>query len=404
MRLSPRQWYLFGFAAFIQALVERLIVVIMPFIIYSETKNISKSGLAFLIEWLPTFILLPIVSKFSDQMSRLYILKLSLVVRTGLCLLSVGFFLYHQWLGLYFVVVMMLLMGAFSFLNTQSYAALESSLSRLMNASDIKKSHTLIQANVHIALILSPIIAAFFTSSNNYVGLFLLVAVFFLFSMLLYHGVFLQEIKSKKNGSKGFFKEITYSLKFIWHTPFLRIMVFFNFLLQSFSGLIMTLLPAITLNDFKGTETLYSLIISISGLMTISLVFLFLKFDFQTSIPTVLLTILLLEIILSFCKNRFMFIVTFGLLSGVVAIFRIHFRTKRSQMIPQTISGSVTGWLVLLGLIGFPFSGALVWLLGEYLASFNILLLLAMCHGFLGLLMSSKLLNFTREELRIMYP
>ena len=62
-------------ARFLAALADQIMLFAVPVIVYSQTKSVALSGLAFFIEWLPRVISLPLAGSLSDRLGsrRIYL-------------------------------------------------------------------------------------------------------------------------------------------------------------------------------------------------------------------------------------------------------------------------------------------------------------------------------------------
>ena len=67
--LGIATWVFLG-GRFVSNLGEQLLLYAIPLLIYEHTRDVAKSGQAFLIEWLPAVLLLPFLGSLMDCVSE----------------------------------------------------------------------------------------------------------------------------------------------------------------------------------------------------------------------------------------------------------------------------------------------------------------------------------------------
>jgi MFS family permease len=147
----------FLLSRFCSALGDQFLLFAVPLIIYKSTQNISLVGLSFFIEWAPRVISLPLAGTLSDRWGAKRVYLLADFVRMTACLF--GFLLMNLFPGNIFVITS-IVMGICAFFYAQAFIALEATVPKLIDQSDLHKAQSILQGIDQTSSILGPALAA----------------------------------------------------------------------------------------------------------------------------------------------------------------------------------------------------------------------------------------------------
>jgi len=147
----------FLLSRFCSALGDQFLLFAVPLIIYKNTQNISLVGLAFFIEWTPRVLSLPLAGTFSDRWGGKKVYLLADFIRMIACLF--GFLLMNLFPSKIFIITSSV-MGICAFFYAQAFIALEATVPKLVDQSDLSKAQSILQGIDQTSSILGPALAA----------------------------------------------------------------------------------------------------------------------------------------------------------------------------------------------------------------------------------------------------
>lgn len=149
------------FAAFLlsraaSALGDQLLLFAAPLIVYTATGSITMSGLAFMIEWLPRVLSLPVAGMLADRFGGMRVYVSADTVRALACIVAV--LALGLWPGHAFGITAAL-MSACAFCYAQAFVSLESTVPLLLPKADIPRAQSLLQGIDQSAAVAGPALA-----------------------------------------------------------------------------------------------------------------------------------------------------------------------------------------------------------------------------------------------------
>ncbi len=113
--MSRYQIMRFMAGRFLSALGDQFLLFAAPLIVYQATGSVAKSGLAFLIEWTPRILFLPVAGFFADRFNHRHLYLVADFSRVIVCIVAY-FFLQSEILDPF--VTVSLMMGCLAVFNT----------------------------------------------------------------------------------------------------------------------------------------------------------------------------------------------------------------------------------------------------------------------------------------------
>jgi MFS family permease len=326
--------------------------------IYNATRSLSWSGLAFLIEWLPRLVVIPLAGSLVDTFGsrRMFIVSdggrmVMLIVAIVLVALQP-----HMWPILLGVAVVNGLLGQLSFVAAEHMGV----------QIPTKKSHHQVQSvQVGIdqtVMVMGPMLAGALLFFGNLgvlvgVGILSMASLFFAMRLRLVHATARAGQLSILSGFRRGWSIIAASrpLQFVVIGT-----VAFNFLL----AFITVITPATIKGEFGGTDGHVSLLWTVGAIVSIFSVYVASRIMKRTGI-VVIGTVSgifasLAILVASMTHTYIVYAICVTLFLAMDGVYAVYIRTARARIVPIEHFGVTVGVIVLFSLIPFPLVGIVV--------------------------------------------
>ncbi len=350
---------------FMAALADQIMLFAVPVIIYSQTKSVALSGIAFFIEWLPRVISLPVAGSLSDRLGSRAVYLAADAVRAIACLLVFAAIYFFQ-AGYFIALTAFMAISAFFY--AQSYISLESLIPRLVGNQDLSKTQSKLQALEQGTMILGPIIGAIVLAKFEAVYILLLVCVLYSAAFI---GILQLNIPNTVAPSRRTGKLVTQvsnDMVKAWRIIRVRHNLIFLMLLSISINLIfgVTLATgaALTTGYFDRTTSEFGLLQTITGVFTIiSLLavpfFLKRTTAFHLGIFAYL-AVVMCGLVISGANHFWLYLACYVAIHAIGGWFNIFIRTERILWIPKRHLGKTIGLIVFFNQLTLPLAGLLV--------------------------------------------
>ena len=352
-------------ARFLAALADQIMLFAVPVIVYSQTKSVALSGLAFFIEWLPRVISLPLAGSLSDRLGSRRIYLGADAIRAFSCLIAFGLiYLFHTG----YFVTLTIFMAISAFFYAQSYISLESLIPKIVSAQELPKAQSKLQAMEQSAMIFGPALGA--TMLTIYEPLYVLLLVGSLYS-LAFSGVLLLKIPNSALAKRERGKLITQlssdmikAWRIIRIRPNLILLTLLSISINLIFGVALATAAAITTGYFERSTTEFGMLQTITGIFTITCL-LAVPLLLRRTTPFHLgifayIAVVLCGLIISGSNNYWLYLICYMAILGIGGWFNIFIRTERILWIPKRHLGKTIGLIVFFNQLTLPLSGLMV--------------------------------------------
>ncbi|AHL33265.1 MFS transporter [Pseudomonas brassicacearum] len=380
-----RKDYLAFFTSmFLSRLADQILLFIVPLIVFQSTNSVSWAGLAFFVESLPRYLSFPICGALCDKFAPIRLLHISQVYRAVAC--GVAVLLYGVFGGLYWIVIVSALCGV---LTTQGIMAREVVMPYIFKHYTYTETLSYSQIADQTGLVLGPLIAALMLEVWAWHWVVLAIAGLFLLADLAmrywqrtssvtletfeqHHDVWLNPLRI----AFGHILRLTELKKIIGLAVGVNLII----------GVTLATSAAMVIGQYSASKDYYAGLQAAGALTTIIILF----FLARVSMPLKVLGIVSYTLITAgalitaLSSNIGGYVVGFLLIVGFDKMFNVYFRTLRQQVIPPQDFGKTVGVITLLNNLSQPLAGLLVAVLAAPVGTQQVILLLALATGLIG--------------------
>ncbi|RDY85635.1 MFS transporter [Bacillus amyloliquefaciens] len=347
---------------FVSTVSEQLLLFAIPLIIFQYTGEASKSGLAFLIEWLPAVLLLPFIGVLVDiyKEKKLYIIGDSLRA-----LVSISGFLLLIYMPSQTFIILSVAASLFAILNSLNFVTLETTIGRNFDNNDIPRIQSLIQGLELSSQVIGPALASILVLFIKEMDFLIITGIAFAmtgFGVLGLPNKAKNLVVRETKSFKRVLVTIGDGFKFIAKNFFLRLLVLATMLINLVMGTVMALNPAVAQGVLGATSREYSLLAmfgGITGSIVVLLIPVFLKKSKSINnigiASIVLLT--LSGVVLGIANQFYIYVIGYALLVCGIGIFNVFLRTERVKLIPKHHLGKSMGTIVFFNRLSLPLAG-----------------------------------------------
>lgn len=379
---NNKQLLQFVFSRFLSTLGDKFLLFISPLLIYKFTNSIAMSGLAFLIEWLPRIISLPIAGSLSDMMGGRKIYLIADSTRALICL--VVFFAVLTMPQFIFIEIS-ILMAISAFFYAQGFIALESTIPQIVHRENLAHAQSMIQGVEQTSAVLGPAIAATIVAilPSEYVLLCTSIVFCFSFISISFINWLPTTLSKRKISVKQVFSDMKFGINIIWRTGNLRYLVGFTFAINLVWGLALASSAAIVTGIFNQSATTYGVLQTTSGVLSVCCFFLIpiiIRYLSIYKIGAFAYAAMILGGLLAGVSKVYLgFFIGYLLIMVCDGLYNIYVRTNRARIIPKEHLGKTIGVIVLINQVSLPLAGLLIATFAKYPGVQGIFLIISLC-------------------------
>ncbi|MDT0380950.1 MFS transporter [Streptomyces sp. DSM 42041] len=341
-----------------QTFVERFLLFAIPLMVYRATGSVQSSGVSFLVEWLPTIMMLPLTGIVVDRYGVRNVFLGSNAIRLAVCFLFFGILMGSESAAAYIIVG-----GILSLFNLFAYVAFEKHITVLKSKDEVAKAFSFFQFNQQSMQVIVPICGAWIVVHVAPHLLFLISAVSYLLLLLLARAMPHDEHRSQVSVGNTF-KAIKDAFRFVGTSVTLRwlgiLMMSTNFAF----GLMYTALPDLVLHIEGQSEVYLGSVYGLAALVS------FVYFLSSSKIaekelvePLGVAAALIIPaspLLLAFSTGVPVLALSFCLVAGPLVAFSVHARVVRNAAMPSENYALTISITMILSLLGLPLSGAYI--------------------------------------------
>lgn len=344
---------------------DQLLVFSVPLIVYTSTRNVSLSGLALFLEWLPRIISLPIAGSVADRLGGWRVYGFADGVRAAVCLCATSAALRFPH-DVFLIVGVLVAITAFFY--AQAFIALEATLALVAGPEEMPQAQALVQGIDQAAMIGAPALAALALVRIPPIVLPLAASVLFAISAVLVWSLRSPLGKAhasvERRETRNVRADILVGVGVIRARPFLLTLTALSIMVNFVVGIGLAAGAFLTVGRFGLSNSYYGILqaaVGVTALLSFAAVPRLRKRYSVFSIGMAAYVCVVLGAVVMGSANVFPFFVCgFALAYGSCGLFNVYIRTERIQWIPREHTGKTIGVIVLLNQISLPISGLLV--------------------------------------------
>ncbi|UTH76524.1 MFS transporter [Chromobacterium sp. IIBBL 290-4] len=380
---------LFLAGRFASTLGDQLLLFAIPLIVFRTTGSAAMSGLAFLCEWLPRVLSLPVAGALSDKMGGRRVYLFADGIRAAACLLAA--LTLAAWPERSFALCAML-MAVCAACYAQAFIALESTIPRLVSPERMPKAQSLLQAMDYSSSLLGPALAGSLALWLPISRLPIIAALAFGLSAL---AALATPGAAANVASPGKPYQLRQGFGLLRTARPLQALVALSMLVNLIIGLALSTGAALTIGAFgQGDQTYAGLQTGMGALSIASFLlipWLLKKANvYQLGIAAFAL-IVCGGLLMGAARQFWLFAMGYALSFGLCGLFNVFIRTERLHWIERDQLGRAISVIVLLNQLSLPLAGLLVAALGNRIAPQMLFYAAALLAGALGLPLSAYL-------------
>lgn len=358
----------------IALVIDQTMAFALPLLVYQNSKSISLSGIAYLVDRLIRVLALPWFGSIADRDTSSISLVLNDIIKILLSLLLI---IQNSSLFLIFITPL------FSLLSAMANVILQAKIS----SHNIGGETFILQRNMQIweraSEILSPVIAGSLLGFGG-INLFIII-ICFIWLLTAIITFYIRSISFTRYSNNIIsFKNYSYGFLFIFKKNILRNLLYISWSINLLDGILTAILPALFLGKFSISTSGMGKYISLGAISSIFFLVIIGKFIKNDDIfkllrvSSIFLVISILVTLIS--KNFYFVIISFIFYSIFRSWTSFSIRTIRTKVVPSESQGKVIGAFMAASWTSLPLAGLFVSVFGQsYLINCNIIIIGLIC-------------------------
>ncbi|NLR74652.1 MFS transporter [Leeia aquatica] len=370
---------------FLARLADQVLLILVPLVVYQQTRNVGWSGLAFMLETLPRYLMFPLFGILCDRVSPVKLLRISQRSRAIISLVGIACFM--TWGGLGWLIGLSAVCGV---LTGQGFVAREVVLPQAFPEQPYQQVASSAQLADQLGMVLGPLLAAGLLKWWNWQGGFMVASAIFLLADLS-AGRWLrysQRSGWQPNEREPWGQALLRAFALVWRLPGLPRLVAQAAAINLLLGGVLATSAALVTGFYLRSEASYATLQAWAAAVTVVTLLLIAR----VSVPQRLLGILSYFSIMAggllaaLSPTYLGYWLGYLLITGFDKSYSIYMRSERQQVIPAGDFGKVTGAMILFNNLSQPLAGALVGLVHSMAQTRSLLLGMALFMGAVGVL------------------
>jgi hypothetical protein len=351
---------------FVSNLGEQLLLYAIPLMIYEHTRDVAKSGQAFLIEWLPAVLLLPFLGSLTDYVSERRVYFGSELLRALVCVAA----LVGISSGLVSLFVALTMAAAIlGVLHSQNYVALETTIVRRFGGQNMGQVQSLVEGIESVSEVAGPALAGLLIALVTKDWLLAVAAGVFVVSASSILALGEESSETTPNYNKVTKKEpilrgVQHGFVLVFTMPRILALCGISMSLNLLMGVVLATSPAVAKTVLSASDQEFALIGITGGLAGAALMFglpLLMRKLTPASLAGLAFALLFIAgALLGLSRNLGLFVAGFACLSCAIGVLNVYVRLERAKAIAPEMFGRAIGVIILLNRLGMPLAGALV--------------------------------------------
>jgi len=357
-------------ARFLSLLADQIALLAIPIAVYVITNEVSWSGIALLVQWLPRVLFLPLLGDMVDR----YVLRRQYA---GIDLLRA--FLALSLLVVDGLILMMVVAGLLSLLNGYAFLILEYTVANRFEPKALARNQSLLQTVENLSRVLGPAIAGAMLGLADLGWTMLLCSLLFAsgFGLTLFAFPSGAPSNPRPDADTGSHRRLRQAFGLLWRVRPLRRLTGLTLGVNFMEGALMAVLPAIIITRLDKSEATIGYLNSMAAVAVILTMFTLSRVVEHLRVQVLGYCAMVGSVIaialMAIAPTLGTFAPAFVGYFITQSIFVLFLRTERVRHIPSENLGIVLGTLIAVILSTFPLSGLLVAWAGSFMSVTSLL-------------------------------
>lgn len=395
--MAPKHQAFFA-SLFFSRLADQILLFLVPLVIFQMTNSVAWSGAAFFLETLPRFLSFPICGALCDRVSSLKLLRISQLYRALACFS--GMIAYVVFGGTIWLILFSAIGGV---LTTQGLMAREVMLPQVFNQYRFEKVASYTQIADQLGTVLGPLLAATLLNWVSWEYVVLFTALLFLIAdgMMMAWQKFAKPVFAEPDPTSTYWiSPLLTAFDHIIRLKGLKEIVLLTAAVNLIIGITLATSAAMVTGIHGETETYFAILQAAGAVATIIILFAtaYLSTSLNLLGGTAYLMIFLGGLVSGLASEANIYALGFLLIIGFDKMFNVFIRSMRMRLIPRQDLGKTTGLIVMLNNLSQPLAGLLVTIFAGICGVGNLIAVLSLFMGMLGILIGYLWLRQSLQE------
>lgn len=378
----------FFYSLFFARLADQILLFLVPLVIFQTTGRVSWSGIAFAIETFPRYLCFPVLGALCDRYSPTKLMRISQILRALVCVAGIA--AYDLAGGIGWLIALSALCGM---LTSQGIVAREVMLPQIFSSHRFEKVLSYSQLADQLGLVLGPMLAAVLLSWWHWEFVVAAAAVLFLIAdiaLAYWQKSSAFEFAIPEGAHGTWFKPIKTALVHVFHLPGLKSVILLAAAENLVIGVTLATSAAMVTGFHHQSGRYYAGLQTAGACVTIAILLMTARLHFSRRILGLVgfSSICVGGVIAAASPGIAGYVLGFLLIVGFDKMFNVYIRSTRQKIIPARDYGKTTGVVILLNNMTQPLAGLAVGVFSTRLGPGSVILVLSLCMGCLGLLVS----------------
>lgn len=368
---------------FLARLADQVLLILVPLVVYQQTRSVGWSGLAFMLETLPRYLMFPLFGILCDRVSPIRLLRISQRSRALISLLGIACFM--AWGGLAWLVGLSALCGV---LTSQGFVAREVVLPQAFPDRPYQQIASSAQLADQLGMVLGPLLAAALLKLWSWQGGFMVASAIFLLADWA-AGYWLRRSQvswwTPRQG-EAWWPALQRAFALVWRLPGLPRLVMQAAAINLLLGGVLATSAALVTGFYQRSEASYATLQAWAAAVTVAVLLLIARVSIAQRMLGIFsyFGIMIGGVLVALGPTYLAYWLGYLLIIGFDKSYSIYMRSERQQVIPAADFGKVTGAMILFNNLSQPLAGALVGLVHSLNQTRTLLLGMTLSMGLVG--------------------
>jgi len=381
------------------SLGDQFLLFVVPIMVFQITQSIAWSSLAFALETIPRVVFNPFAGIIGDRYSPLKVVKISLWLRSMLCVAAIFFsWLLGEGALLSIIVLLSALVGLAS---TQGFISTEVLLPKAFKKTPFARIQAWVQSVDQLSIICGPLLAAVVLQYFSWQSVIIVACSLFAIGQLLFalssiriiddDNTLATDVAGGPANNQSVIQQLRRSLDLLLGNKVLLGVVGQTALVNLVFGAVMATAAAFVTGKFAMPATSYGLLQMMGALTSIAVLSLTALFVNKLALRSIgyisFSCICFGGALYALGDNYWLFFIGFMIVLGFDGMFNVYIRTTRQAIIAPADYGKITGVIIFFNNSTKPVAGLLIGAFSGLLSAETVIVALVLCCAVLGTLL-----------------
>ncbi|SDK21177.1 Predicted arabinose efflux permease, MFS family [Actinopolyspora mzabensis] len=350
-------------ARFLGLLADQMSTFMLPVAMYTLTRDVTLSGIAFTVQWLPRVLAMPVLGVFVGRFPALRQFVLTDTTRAAVLLIVAAF----PEPG-----VLLATSGLLTLLNGHAKITTESVFANRVASDLLSDAQSKLQGAQQLAMTTGPALGGVLLATPGLSGGVVVVAAVFVLGAtitpVLARGIVLDRRVDDEQPAGPLGQLRTGAVATVRNRPLMQLMLL-TILVNLIGGLALAGLPMIMVGNFGTDSSAVGLVAGAGSTASLATVVIVNPLTRRMEIGRIVAIAFALLAFsapgMAWAPSEISFGIMYGIWSAGITVFTIWMRTRRLQLITDTQVGTTLGFFIAAILVATPISGGVLSAVGD---------------------------------------